>query len=409
MVRCRHCSQPVDPRAKTCPHCDNLGPISYPTDEPASGQAGHFAPADRIFIAGVSLALGLTDVARMLTQPFWFAWQHDDPVARTLQPWQLQTLNFTARYLLPALVFYALLRMVRAERWLRPKPATKALLWTGVGLFLIYGIPRALAGMIPGGGPAYVMATFSLLFIVPAYVLCIAAGVQLVRRSGHQAFDEEQKMSFTRREATAVAVAVAVMAIPVASLFVGADSPYGLARAARNEFTAKCQAAGERLLQAPSRPVRGVFVDRESSAQFGHINRGSFGSASYESVGDSLVSGGYVLFFERPAHLQAGSGAQYTRHLTGDRRGAPVAELESEYGVFWRDLTSPQEKQRGLEGFEVSVRDLGTSAAIAASTYFAHRRLRHFCGHAPDRTYREDLWVVRVLNLRPQTYPAARN
>jgi hypothetical protein len=412
-MQCPRCNQPLQADASACPQCGasvNPDPAWAPTQSLVSADttaqdAGPVSESGKVFLAGLALALGFADVARFVTQPAWVRWTEGDPAARLFQPWQLQALLVLAKYVLPAIAIYALLRLARAQRWLRATEGMHVLLWFGNVLFILYTVPRVAAMAIPGGGAAYTLAILSPFFIVPAYALCVAALLWLVVRSLLRRGQPGGPLPWTGREGVAAMLVVLCVAGSLVPLFIGAGAPYQVARAWEREFMARCDAAGERLVSPASAPARGLFVERNASAHYGEIRKGSYRWRSTGALGQPLVDSGYLLFVEMPAR-QPGAGAlPYTRHHANDRQGAPVGEIESEYGVFHRELTSAEERKRGLDGFEVSIRDLKTSTTVATTTYFAHTKLGRFCGDAPNGSYREDLWLTRVLGLRARTYP----
>jgi len=97
---------------------------------------------------------------------------------------------------------------------------------------------------------------------------------------------------------------------------------------------------------------------------------------------------------------------KYRRHVLKDWKGSPVNEIESEYGLFHKDLTTDAEKKLGISGAEVEIRNLGTNEVIATTTYFVSSRHQRFCGNAPNGEFSVSAFIIRALNLTRQ-YPSA--
>lgn len=56
----------------------------------------------------------------------------------------------------------------------------KNLILIGFILIVLYLVPRLFASTIPGGGPAYVVSIFGLLFIIPADILIVVGVVKVL-------------------------------------------------------------------------------------------------------------------------------------------------------------------------------------------------------------------------------------
>jgi len=303
------------------------------------------------------------------------------------------------QFLLPAFGIYLLLRIARAERWLRPNGWIHALLCIANALLVVYMAARVLAASVPGGGGSYVVVTFAPFFVFPAYGLYAAALLWIVARSLRPKEQWLGRLPMTLRETVFVAGLLALVIAPATPLFVGQDAPFLVAWEASRVFAARCQEAGERIALAPAQPARGLYVDEDRQYSYDGIRDGVFRSRSSSTLGEPLVNGGLLQFFERPAESRQAGSFKYTRHISKDRVGMPVNELESEHGVFRRELVNAHEKRVGVEGYEVSVRDLKTSQPIASLTYFVIRKQARFCG--PDRggSFSESDFIGRALGL----------
>ena len=69
----------------------------------------------------------------------------DGPVLQSLTPYQGHLLLAFANYWVPVVLSYLILRFLRAESWLRPRPASHVLLGLANILLILYIVSRTLA------------------------------------------------------------------------------------------------------------------------------------------------------------------------------------------------------------------------------------------------------------------------
>jgi hypothetical protein len=152
-----------------------------------------------------------------------------------------------------------------------------------------------------------------------------------------------------------------------------------------------------------------VYFDPDGGHRYERIKDGIYSGYGSGILGEPLVNSGLLQSMEkrndRPLAEEDGQ-AKYRRHVLKDWKGTPVNELESEYGVFQRDLTTEDDQRLGIRGAEVSIRNLRTNDEVATSTYFISSKHRRFCGHAPNGDFSVTTFVIRALHLTRQ-YPSA--
>lgn len=416
MVPCPNCSRPVAPGTAVCTSCGNtiarapIAPmastqvLSGTRPHPEREQINAWTGPEKLFWANVAFALAMTVAQRVLTKPLLISWI-GAPVLRSVPRYGAHLLLGLAQYVLPAFAIYLVLRMVQVERGLRPRGWIHVLLASGNALLMAYVALSIFAASVPGGGGSYVVATFAPYVVFSAYGLYAAAFLWLVVRSIRLRISPGRRLRWSAPEAAVLALLLLGLTAPAVPLFVGAAAPFQVGRAAERLFRAKCVQAGDQVFDQPARSVRGLYLAHDASYSYGELRNGVYRWRNSGIMGEPLVNSGLLLFFEKPAPREQPDG-RYTRHVMNDRVGTAVNELESEYGVFRRELVTAEDKSRGLDGVEISIRDLKTSQPIATTTYFVNTTLGVFCGNAQGNHYSESDFVVRALALTRQ-YPSA--
>ncbi len=169
----------------------------------------------------------------------------------------------------------------------------------------------------------------------------------------------------------------------------------------------KCGLAGERIHLRPTADARGLFLQTNGGDRYEQITDGVYRGSGGSILGEPLVNGGLVLFFETiNGNRDDQEQFKYRRHVAGDWKGQPTNEAESEFGVFAKDLTTERERKLGIQGTELTVMDLRTTDVLATTIYFVSKRDRRFCGEVTNGTFDAGQFVVRALELRKR-YPIA--
>lgn len=332
----------------------------------------------------------------------------DAPVLQSIPVYQAHVLNALANYWVVALLVYLLLRVAKAECWLKPRPAIHALFGAGNAILVIYLVPRILASTVQGGGSSYVVAMFSPFFVGPAQLLFFAGFLWLGWRSMTQRKDLAPRKSFTLAEHAGMAAMLAVPVAYVASMYFGHNAPFRIAREAGEFLDAKCLFAGERITRRPQKGVTGLYFERDGGEYYEKIEGGVYQAFGSSGAGDLLVNTGLLLFMERPndrVRPEDGGQFKYRRHGLKDWKGQPVNKLSSEFGLYHKDLTTDAARKLGVRGGEITIRDLATDEVTATTTYYVSSRQRRFCGMAPDGSFSARHFAVRALGLEKR-YPS---
>ena len=137
----------------------------------------------RIGLANISLAIAFTLAFFLAPGARALKLLVDAPVLQSIPVYQAHILTALANYWVIGLLVYLLLRLGKAESWLKPRPAIQALFGGGNALLVVYLVPRILASTIQGGGPSYAVAMFSPFFVGPAQLLFLAGFLWLGGRS----------------------------------------------------------------------------------------------------------------------------------------------------------------------------------------------------------------------------------
>lgn len=358
-------------------------------------------------MANIALALAFALSSLLSPGGRILRWAVEEPVLHSLPPYQGHLLLAFANYWVPAVFAYLALRLLRADSWLRPRPAIHVLLGLANGLIVFYVVARIFASTVQGGGGSFVVMSFAPIVIFPAWAMLAAGLIWLVFRSIRNRQEIQQLGAGTLgiREGVAIAMALGIPAVAVAStLFLVENAPFRLAKEAETFFNEKCKSAGEVIINTPQN-VQSVYIDQDGEQYFQKIVNGVYGSYGSSILGEPLVNSGWLLYFEKKNDRQQidGGVAKYRKHALKDWKGEPVEELTSEYGVFQKSLVSNiDEKRLGVRGMEVTIRNLKTEQTVATLTYFTSSRQRTICGQPSDGNFSVSNFIRKSLNLKKQ-------
>lgn len=326
------------------------------------------------------------------------------PLLQSIPPYQGHLLLAFASYWIPAVFVYIALRLLGAERWLRPNNAIRNLLLCGNGLIILYVTARVFASTVEGGGGSFLVISFAPFIIWPAWALLAGGLGWLALRSQHQAKDQPHPNSTAlgRYEWVAIIAALGFPAVVViTALYLTENAPLRLAREALALFEEKCGDAGERIVSTPQN-VESIYLDRDGGEYFDGIVKGIYSGHGGGILGEPLVNSGLLLFIEKPndrSNPDVGA-AKYRKHVLRDWRGEPVEELVSEFGVFKKALIEDEvEKRLGVRGTQVTVKNLKSDQVISTLIFYTSRRHRAVCGHKGEGSFHVSEFVRRSLNL----------
>ncbi|MBM3778006.1 MAG: hypothetical protein FJW23_07160 [Acidimicrobiia bacterium] len=79
--------------------------------------------------------------------------------------------------------------------------------------------------------------------------------------------------------------------------------------------------------------------------------------------------------------------------------GKPVDEIMSTYGATFADLAGERDRHLGIEGTEITVRNLQTGESIGTTRFFAIPDAGRFCGASTNGEFDTDDFLIRALGL----------
>ena len=179
--------------------------------------------------------------------------------------------------------------------------------------------------------------------------------------------------------------------------------------AVAHAFKEKCKVAGEQILRKPTGVVEGLFFQRDGGEHYDHIKDSQYNGAGGGTLAEPLVNSGLLKFAESPNNLyltEEDKSFKYRRRGFMDPNGRPVNDIQSEYGYFYKYVTSDDERRRGLLGSELSIRDLRSGELLARTTYFVNQGHRRFCGAPTNGHFHTTHFIIKALDLSKR-YPSA--
>lgn len=423
MAKCPSCGLRIEWDASECPKCSAVFAANaawYPKPESPEEESRikarfpHLVSSEpptgigRIALANVSLGIAF-GVSALLAPGRILELFIDRPLLQSLGMPKAHLLSTFANYWLPALLIYLVLRMLRVQTWLKSKGGALILVGVANALLIAYVTTRIMASSIVGGGPSFVVASFAPLVVFPSWLLLAVGLTWLVAASAMAGRSQMARQRFTASEFVALAAVLAVPTYFAWHLTFAPGGPLRVAREAQSLFESRCQSAGEKVIRAPAETVSSLYLEPDGGAYYDRIERGVYAGSGGSILGEPLVNGGLLLFFERKNQQRTTGGGPvetYTRHYLQDRKGQPASELASRYGVFTKSLTTKEQQELGIGGAEIRIVDLKTQETIAHTTYFTSARHRRFCGHAPGGNFNTSAFVIHALGLSRQ-FPSA--
>jgi energy-converting hydrogenase Eha subunit A len=414
MAKCPNCDATIAWDAANCPKCSaKFGkgaawrPEAESPDEARLLNQGHvppepYAPSG---LALANLSLGTAFALSALFSPGGRILKLvlDLPVVQSMQPYQGHLLNVMANYLLPAISIYLLLRFTRVAAWLKPSASIHAMVGVGNALLVLYLSARVFASTIQGGGPSFIVMSWGIYVIIPAWCSLGGAAIWLTARSVSLRNEILARRPLGILERAFIVATLAIPTVFFWKLFFDETGPFHIARAADKLFRDRCQIAGERILRKPGEDVKGLYLEQNSSPHFMQISNGVYGGHEGGLFGEAFVNSGALSFFEEPnRNPRPGQEPikKYRRYSLGDPKWQFVEQLESRYGVYSKALAIDTEQKLGIGGSEVRIVVLATNETIATTTYFFSSRQRRFCGNVTNGEFSVSDFIARTFSLR---------
>ena len=102
---------------------------------------------------------------------------------RTTPPYQKVLFSIFANYWIPALLIYLLLRLIRAQTFLKPDATVHVLLGIANTILSLYVSLRVLTSTIEGGGATFALASLGAYIVTPSRWTIVAGTIWLAIRS----------------------------------------------------------------------------------------------------------------------------------------------------------------------------------------------------------------------------------
>ena len=335
------------------------------------------------------------------------------PLLQSLPSYQGHIILAFLNYWMPAALIYLILRIIRAEKWVRLSTSSSIFLTISNILFVLYIAARTFASTIQGGGASFVVMSYSPFVIYPAIAMLLIGLCLLAIYSFRHADEssDEEVIQFNAREGIIVSAFILLpIAFAAINLYFLPNAPFRLAHEGDKTFDEYCKNSGEKIYEIPQY-VESVYLEPDSASQFNKIKNGVYGGHGSGILGGSLVNSGMLLYFEKKndANLKDANAPKYTKHILQDWKGEPVNEISSEYAVIQTKLVSEEEQTNlKISGTEVSVKNLKTGKVMATLVYFTNSSNRRICGQSSDGDFTVNSFVWRALNLKKQFPNALR-
>lgn len=285
----------------------------------------------------------------------------------------------TIQFAIPAFVAYLMLS--------RPKVAaritvTERELWIlriCNAISIAYVAIRLFAGLIPGGGPAFMVSQFAILTIVPAIGVSLLVLVQISRKSFGAA-------------GLVGGIALCVVAIGILPFRI-----YLQKFQTEGVWDEYCKGSGDRFISKPV-DFRGLqFRSVGELKVFTSVTGQTYTEAHREYVGDSLIKRGLLQDYE---NVDSDSIRPPKRiFFVGGRQEEPLVSSQATHSV---SLSYPKPgREPQFFRFSIVVTDLKTGLVIAESSRVenVYDEKMRVCGEVRNGTIDASDFVAKALGL----------
>jgi hypothetical protein len=296
----------------------------------------------------------------------------EEAALRTMPPYQGVLAGVIANYWLPAILIYIVLKILRAERYLRAGVVGHVLFAIPNTVLCVYLVLRVFTSTIQGGGATFALASISRPFILVAPYILGAAVVWLAVRSvwlGIRLGPRDVQATGPAFKTAGPIIAV-VMIVPafvfLAWLYAGNMEKIGKATDARRAKAARfqelCQTARIDIYRKVNDAKSVLFVI-STNAIYPLLEKLDFVEVKYESR-DKLQ---YVRLYKKPGEAAVVQGKHNANRTV-------VAEPEAQYEISTKPMGSPSDTAMSLYVEEATIRDRRTNDVLAVFTAIAERR-----------------------------------
>ncbi len=323
------------------------------------------------------------------------------PLLQTLPKVQSVVLSATFTYWLPALIIYLALKSFPKTAGIKATTGESRALTIGNLILILYVIVRIFASTIQGGGPGFVVASYSVVTALPALIVVGMVSIKIVVRT----FIKERQVSppaqIDRRQIASFGFIGSIpVLLALGFTFIGENSLFNISNKTDRRLDELCKTAGEKIYSVPN-DLQSVYFDLNGGGTYYGIKDGIYSGWGSGTIGIGFINLGILRFLEKPADSYSKKqrkDAKYARYYSSTRV-EPVDILKSKYGVYSSSTTNQKDKELGIFGTEILIKEIASGKTIAENRYFLSNKNRRICGHVVDNKIRDRDFIVRALNL----------
>jgi len=296
-------------------------------------------------------------------------------------------------YMIPALVIYLTFRLLKIDIQLAFNKTIYSMFNIAIFLYIFYMVIRGFAATIPGGGVSYAVISMSPLIILPAWFLMISALGLLFYKSFKRSNEVKIWTPISKKERIILIILFLLPFILLVSMFIRPNGALRLSYESQKVFDEECKLAGESIQIYPKN-VKGVFLESAGGSYYEKINANNEYNAEGGGVWGQFLYDDKIKFIE----ILNNDKYKYKYYDVGHKDGYDSNELNSNYGVLWKNITNENMKKTGIFGTTITVINFENNQTIASTTYFRSKILRKICGHTVDGNFRERDFIIKVFS-----------
>jgi hypothetical protein len=285
----------------------------------------------------------------------------------------------TIQYAIPAIVAYLILNRTNTSARITASEKQLWILRICNAISIAYVAIRICAGLIQGGGPAFVVGQFSIFTIVPAIAVSLLVLVQIARKS----FGNVGLVG---------GIALFVVAVGILPFRIYLQKFQG-----EGVWDEYCKETGDRFISSPVDFKVLQFRSVGELEVFASVVGQTYSERRAEFVGDALIKRGLLKEYEDVDRDSIRPSKRI--FFENGKQSEPLVNSQATHAV---SLSQPKPgKEPQFFRYSIVVTDLKTGSVIAESkrVYNVFDEKKRVCGEVRNGTINASDFVAKALGL----------
>lgn len=283
-----------------------------------------------------------------------------------------------AKYWVPTILLYIGFRVTRIDIRIKPSATTSTLVLIGNILCMLYLSVRIFASTIEGGGPSFLVASFSIFIIGPAILLYVIGFINLLKKISSTPKQEPENKSSEKLTKHDPIIIILLLLIPIAAFI---KLPLGKVVAVKSSYSLACNTAEIKIIEKVSRAKSAALMP-DSFTVVARDRKSETGPWSHFILNQSLLE---YIELPKPENSELVSSLPLVKMTTtGDRilrstygsdqqtqyNFEPISEISAEYIISEKIIPVEHGKELGIGGSRIEIHRRSDNKLIAYAQYF---------------------------------------